>query len=80
MTTKEIEVFDTGRLPEDRPFCSATRAGDMIFISGCTGHPRGQLTVVEGGVAPETRQALEHIGAVLEAAGSSVDRVAKCLV
>ena len=80
MTTTKLEVFNTGRVPDSLPFCSAIRAGDMIFVSGCIGHPHGQQEVVEGGVAAEAQQAPQHMRALLEAAGSSIDRGAKCLV
>jgi reactive intermediate/imine deaminase len=80
MTTTKLEVFNTGRVPASLPFCSAIRAGDMIFVSGCIGHPHGQQKVVEGGVAAEAEQALQHMRASLEAAGSSLEQVAKCLV
>ena len=46
----------------------------------CLGRPDGEQKVVEGGIAAETRQALYHMGASLEVAGSSLGRVAKCLV
>lgn len=80
MTTQHVETFDIGILPDTLPFCTATRVGDMIFVSGCIGHPPGEMKVVAGGVAAETRQALAHMRAALEAAGSTPDRVAKCLV
>ena len=80
MTNQQVETFDIGILPDTLPFCSATRVGDMVFVSGCLGHPPGEMKVVEGGVGPQTRQALEHMRAALTAAGSSPDRVAKCLV
>ena len=62
------------------PFCSAIRADDTVYVSGCLGHPHGEQRVVEGGVAAEARQALQHMRDSLVAAGSSVNRVAKCLV
>ncbi len=80
MTAVELEVFNTGRVPNSLPFCSAIRAGDTVYISGCIGHPPGQQKVVEGGIAAEAEQDLQHMRASLEAAGSSLDRVAKCLV
>lgn len=80
MTTIELEVFNTGRVPDSLPFCSAIRAGETVYVSGCLDHPVGEQRVVEGGVAAEARQALQHMRDSLEAAGSSVDRVAKCLV
>jgi reactive intermediate/imine deaminase len=35
---------------------------------------------VPGGIVPETRRTLENIRGILEAAGSSLDRVVKCTV
>jgi reactive intermediate/imine deaminase len=40
----------------------------------------GTSELVEGGVAAETRQTMENIRAVLDYAGSSMDRVVKCTV
>lgn len=61
------------------PFSAAVRVGDMLYLSGQLGtDSTGAL--VEGGIGPETRQTMENIRAVLEANGSSMDRVVKCLV
>jgi 2-iminobutanoate/2-iminopropanoate deaminase len=61
------------------PFSAAVRVGDILYLSGQLGtDSAGKL--VEGGIEPETRQAMENIRAVLEANGSSLDRVVKCLV
>ena len=51
-----------------------------VYVSGNIGNPAGELRLVEGGIAAETRQALEHMEKALEAAGSSKARVVKCLV
>ena len=80
MTSLELEAFDTAEASDSRPLCSSIRAGDTVYVSGCLGRPDGEQRVVEGGIAAETRQALHHLRASLEVAGSSVDRVAKCLV
>ena len=62
-----------------RPFSPAVRANGFLFLAGQLGTDgAGQL--VPGGVQPETRQAMENIGAVLRRAGSSFDRVVKCTV
>jgi reactive intermediate/imine deaminase len=51
----------------------------MLYLSGQLGtDSTGGL--VAGGIEPETRQTMENIRAVLEANGSSMDRVVKCLV
>ena len=61
------------------PFSAAVRVGDMLYLSGQLGtDSTGAL--VKGGIEPETRQVMENIHRVLEANGSSMDRVVKCLV
>jgi reactive intermediate/imine deaminase len=61
------------------PFSAAVRVGDMLYLSGQLGtDTTGAL--VKGGIEPETRQAMENLRQVLEANGSSMDRVVKCLV
>jgi 2-iminobutanoate/2-iminopropanoate deaminase len=59
------------------PFSDAVRVGHMLYLAGqlgtdSTGH------LVSGGIAGETRQALENIRRVLERNGSSLDQVVKC--
>lgn len=61
------------------PFSAAVRVGDMLYLSGQLGtDSTGAL--VKGGIEPETRQAMENIRSLVEANGSSMDRVGKCLV
>ena len=61
------------------PFSAAVRVGDMLYLSGQLGtDSTGQL--VQGGIGPETRQALSNISAALTRHGSSLDRVVKCTV
>jgi reactive intermediate/imine deaminase len=61
------------------PFSAAVRVGDMLYLSGQLGSD-STGALVPGGIGPETRQTMENIRAVLEANGSSMDRVVKCLV
>jgi 2-iminobutanoate/2-iminopropanoate deaminase len=61
------------------PFSAAVRVGDMLYLSGQLGTDDAGM-LVKGGIEPETRQTMENIRAVLEANGSSMDRVVKCLV
>ena len=69
------EVFQSPDLPAGLPFSAAVRAGDMIYLSGALGNVRGEVRLVDGGIGPETRQALTYIKENLERAGSSLDRV-----
>ena len=58
----------------------ATRHGDMIFVSGMTGVKPGTQEIIDGGVAPQTRQALENIRLTLETAGATLADVGECTV
>jgi reactive intermediate/imine deaminase len=51
----------------------------MLYLSGQLGTD-STGKVVSGGIGPETRQVLENIKRLLEANGSSLDRVVKCTV
>jgi 2-iminobutanoate/2-iminopropanoate deaminase len=60
------------------PYSPVVRAGDFLFVSGQVGVVDGQI--VPGGVAAETRQALENLRTVLAAEGASLDDVVKTTV
>ncbi|WP_456447323.1 RidA family protein [Oceanithermus sp.] len=56
------------------PYSQAVRSGGMVFVSGQIPlTPAGKL--VDGGIEAQTEQVLKNLAAVLEAAGSSLDRV-----
>jgi 2-iminobutanoate/2-iminopropanoate deaminase len=62
------------------PYSQAIKAGGFVFASGQIAlDPRsGQL--VGQDVKTQTRRALDNLKAVLEAGGSSMDRVVRCTV
>ena len=62
------------------PYSEAVRVGDLLFLAGKLGMRPDGSGLPEGGIQPETRQALENIKGVLEKHGSSLDRVVKCTV
>ena len=68
-----------GALP-GLPFSTAVRVGNMLYLSGQIGNVPGQRQLVDTGVTGQTRQTLENIKAVLQHAGSSLERVVKCTV
>jgi 2-iminobutanoate/2-iminopropanoate deaminase len=74
-----IQPEGVARLPV---FSSAIRSGDFIFLSGALGALPGvdPPTLVEGGIEAETRQTMENIVAVLEAAGATLEDLVKCTV
>ena len=61
------------------PFSPAIRAGGMIYLSGQIGNVPGTRELPQG-VAAQTRQAMENIQTVLEAASASLYDVVKCTV
>jgi len=77
---QEKEVIQLPGSLQGLPFSSAVRVGNMLYLSGQIGNLPGTRDLAPGGVAAETRQALENIRQVLEYAGSSVDNVVKCTV
>ena len=54
--------------------------GHLIFTAGQTGFVPATMQLAEGGVHGQTRQLLDNLKAVLEAAGSGMDRVVKTTV
>ncbi len=62
------------------PFSDAVRIGGMLCLSGQIGNVPGTLELAPGGIAGETRQMMDNIARVLNAAGRSFDDVFKCLV
>jgi len=74
-------VVHTDKVPPARvPLSQAIRTGGWVFASGQLGvNPRtGRLA--EGGIKAETRQVCENLKAVLEAAGASLQEVAKVTI
>ena len=63
----------------DRPFSSAARVGNMLYVSGQMGTD-DHSNLVPGGVEAETRQAMENMKTVLEQFGSSLEHVVKVTV
>lgn len=59
---------------------SVARVGDLLFLSGVIGVKPGTRDLVEGGIGPETRQALETIRTVLRSSSATLENIAKCTV
>ncbi|HVR60447.1 MAG TPA: RidA family protein [Polyangia bacterium] len=78
-TTRKPVVTDKAPRPIG-PYSQAIAEGDFIFCAGQgPGNPAtGKLEL--GDVAAQTTRTLENMRAILEAAGSSLDKVVKCNV
>ncbi len=80
VAAQEKEVLKVPGAVAGLPFSPAVRVGNVIYLSGQLGNVLGTRTVVPGGIREETRRTFANMRAVLEAAGSSLDRVFKCTV
>ena len=80
MSEKEIVRTESAPAPfQGAPYNQAIVAGELVFVAGQLGLEPGQ-SVVEGDVARQTEQALANLAAILEAAGSSLDKLVKTSV
>ena len=62
------------------PYEQAIKANGFIYTAGQIPIDPKTGNFVEGGIAAQTRQVLENLKAVLEAGGSTLDRVVKATV
>ena len=62
------------------PYSQAIRAGDLVFVSGQTGTRPGETQPVGPTIEEQTEQTLANLRAILEAAGSDLDRLVKTTV
>lgn len=62
------------------PYSQGIKAGGFLFVAGEKGLDPKTGQIVPGGIAAETRQTLENIKGILEAGGSSLDKVVSTFV
>src|SRR2546421_12206089 len=62
------------------PYSQAVRAGNFVFASGQIPIDPKTGEFVAGGVAEQTEQVMRNLAAVLQAAGSGLDRIIKTTV
>lgn len=75
------QIIKTVNAPEAiGPYSQAVRTGGLVFASGQIPLDPRTGQSVAGGIAEQTEQVLHNLSAVLEAAGSSLDRVVKTTV
>jgi 2-iminobutanoate/2-iminopropanoate deaminase len=76
-----IETVATDRGPKAiGPYSQAVRANGFVFLSGQIPLDPKTQQVVEGDVTAQTERVLENLKGVVEAAGSSLQRVVKTTV
>jgi 2-iminobutanoate/2-iminopropanoate deaminase len=75
------QIIKTNKAPQAiGPYSQAVRAGGFVFASGQIPLDPQTGEFVAGGIAEQTEQVLRNLSAVLEAAGTGLDRVVKTTV
>src|SRR5207245_1717017 len=78
---KEPVRTDAAPAPfQGAPYSQAIKANGLVFISGQLALKPGEKELVPGDIADQTEQAFANLRAILEAAGSSLDRIVKTTV
>ena len=62
------------------PYSQAVVAGNFVFVSGQVGKNPVSGAMITDNIKNETRQVMENVKAVLEAAGSSLSKVVKTTI
>ena len=69
------EVIYTENAPEPGPYSQAIKYGDLIFVSGQTSEDPLTNKPVHDSVSAQTHRIIKNIQTILEAAGSSLEKV-----
>lgn len=77
----QIQAIETTGAPAPiGPYSQALRAGGLLFVSGQIPLDPATGRLVEGDVAAQADQVMKNLAAILEAAGTALDRVVKTTI
>src|SRR2546430_9165450 len=62
------------------PYSQAIKAGGFVFVSGQLGLAPGASEMVGSSIGEQTEQVFDNLAAILEEAGSGLDRIVKTTV
>jgi len=75
------DIIRTASAPSPPPtYSQAVRAAGLVFVSGTSPHDPATGKIAGETIQEQTRQCLKNISAILEAAGSSLDRIVSATV
>ena len=81
MTDKHAVRTEDAPAPfQGAPYSQAIRAGELVFVSGQLGVRPGSHEMVGETIEEQTEQVFANLRAILEAAGSGLDRIVKTTV
>jgi 2-iminobutanoate/2-iminopropanoate deaminase len=77
------EIVRTERAPapfQGAPYNQAVKAGGLVFVAGQLGLEPDATAMIGPGIAEQTEQVLRNLAAILEEAGSGLDKLVKTTV
>jgi 2-iminobutanoate/2-iminopropanoate deaminase len=75
------DVIATGEAPKAiGPYSQAIRAAGLVFTSGQIAIDPATSQVIGGDVSAQTERVLQNLSAILEASGSTLEKVVRCTV
>lgn len=75
------EIISTPHAPAAvGPYSQGVRVGELIYTAGQIALVPETGKLIEGGIAEQTRQVMQNLARVLEAAGSSLAKVIKTTI
>jgi 2-iminobutanoate/2-iminopropanoate deaminase len=81
MPEKSVVRTEAAPAPfQGAPYSQAIKAGDLIFVSGQLALHPGSSEMTGSTIQEQTEQIFANLRAILEAAGSSLDRLVKTTV
>ena len=76
-----MDIIRTANAPAPPPtYSQAVRAAGLIFVSGTSPHDPATGKLAGDTIQEQTRQCLQNISAILEAAGTSLERIVSATV
>jgi 2-iminobutanoate/2-iminopropanoate deaminase len=79
--SKEVVRTEAAPAPfQGAPYSQAIKANGFVFVSGQLALQPGEKEIVPGDVAVQTEQVFANLRAILEAAGSSLEKLVKTTV
>jgi 2-iminobutanoate/2-iminopropanoate deaminase len=79
----EKEIVRTERAPapfQGAPYNQAVKVGGLVFVAGQLGLQPGANEMVGATIAEQTEQAMRNLAAILEEAGSGLEKLVKTTV
>jgi 2-iminobutanoate/2-iminopropanoate deaminase len=73
------EVVSTKDAPQAiGPYSQAVKANGFVFVSGQVAFDPATQQIIEGDITAQTDRVLQNLSAILQAAGSGMNKVVRC--